>query len=353
MEEIWKKHPLIDDRYEFSNLGKFRNTYSNQLLKPTFDKFSRGVVTFLKVKDSKVRKRVRLARLIADIFIPNSNPLNNIIIHKDENPLNNSIDNLKWGTTKETIDIAFNNGNRVSPWKVITDDDVRSIRKEFDETMLTMGQLAVKYNTTPGNIASIVKYISRELVDPHKPYKFVNLSISDRIDLIKRKETHKSRFIDKDTFDKILLDYVNTTMKLSEISEKYKVSFSAIKYNLKITTLPSIKLFDGEVFKSVLPSIMVSNYGRLIENGRLSNFTRLIINNKSKVIRQIVAEQFVPNPNNFVDVVSIDGNIKNTHYTNLKWDLPNKAKTIFKDGRPRMTINQIVKAHRLSEIYDY
>ena len=38
-----------------------------------------------------------------------------------------------------------------------------------------------------------------------------------------------------------------------------------------------------------------------------------------KSTHQLVAEIFVPNPNGYTEILHLDGNCKNNHYTNLKW----------------------------------
>tara|TARA_B100000282_G_C31660749_1_gene457426 strand:+ start:190 stop:1008 length:819 start_codon:yes stop_codon:yes gene_type:complete len=38
-----------------------------------------------------------------------------------------------------------------------------------------------------------------------------------------------------------------------------------------------------------------------------------------KSTHQLVAETFVPNPNGYTEILHLDGNCKNNHYTNLKW----------------------------------
>ena len=37
-------------------------------------------------------------------------------------------------------------------------------------------------------------------------------------------------------------------------------------------------------------------------------------------VHMIVASQFIPNPNNKVNVIHIDGNLRNNRALNLKWD---------------------------------
>ena len=43
------------------------------------------------------------------------------------------------------------------------------------------------------------------------------------------------------------------------------------------------------------------------------------IGSKKKNIHQLVAESWVPNPNNYDEILHIDENNRNNHYTNLKW----------------------------------
>ena len=88
-------------RYEVSSLGNIKSlTYGGTAGKPKL----------LQQRTSKKGYvRVRLCgqdflvhRLVAEVFIPNpeGKPYVN---HKDENPSNNSVDNLEWVTHKENI----------------------------------------------------------------------------------------------------------------------------------------------------------------------------------------------------------------------------------------------------------
>ena len=64
--------------------------------------------------DSKVgckETRKKLHRLVAEVFIPNPDPKNKKVInHKDNNPSNNTADNLEWVTQSENLRYAAKQG---------------------------------------------------------------------------------------------------------------------------------------------------------------------------------------------------------------------------------------------------
>jgi len=57
------------------------------------------------------------------------------------------------------------------------------------------------------------------------------------------------------------------------------------------------------------------------DNGRGYLILSFRINGESKVkaVHRVVAEAFIPNPNNLTDVDHIDGNKRNNHVSNLRW----------------------------------
>lgn len=62
-----------------------------------------------KLRNNKVSKNVKIHRLVAEAYIPNPNNLP-VVMHLDDNPLNNSLENLKWGTQKDNVYDAINKG---------------------------------------------------------------------------------------------------------------------------------------------------------------------------------------------------------------------------------------------------
>lgn len=106
--EIWKAIPDFEGYYEVSTLGRIRSVdryvicrgrkkrlIKGKLLKPRL--YKDGYFDVKLHKDNHRYKTRRINRLVALTFIPNSNSLP-YVNHKDENPLNNRVDNLEWCT---------------------------------------------------------------------------------------------------------------------------------------------------------------------------------------------------------------------------------------------------------------
>lgn len=97
MDEIWKPISGYENLYEISNLGNIRSHHNyrskNHLITP---RLKQGYYQIGLRKNSK-RKWFLVHRLVAKTFISNPNNLP-CVNHKDENKLNNSVENLEWCT---------------------------------------------------------------------------------------------------------------------------------------------------------------------------------------------------------------------------------------------------------------
>ena len=108
--EIWKDIAGYEGLYQVSNLGRVRSVKHGKirLLKLGTDghgyfqiKFSRGG----KMKEFPVH------RLVAEAFIPNPSNFP-VVNHKDENPANNTVNNLEWCTVKYNTNYGSCQGRR-------------------------------------------------------------------------------------------------------------------------------------------------------------------------------------------------------------------------------------------------
>ena len=126
-EEKWKDIKYFEGLYKISDYGRVKSLTrirefigSNQfttfkskyfvdecILKIKIDRYARVQL----YKNSTEYKFYNVHQLVAQAFIPN--PENKPIVdHKDNNPLNNRIDNLQWATYSENAKYGYNRGRK-------------------------------------------------------------------------------------------------------------------------------------------------------------------------------------------------------------------------------------------------
>ncbi len=89
--KIWKQYK--DSNYEVSTDGMVRNINTGRILKPSLTKGYKKVV----LRNNGNNYSFYIHRLVAEVFLPNPQKLPQVN-HKDENVLNNTVDNLEWCT---------------------------------------------------------------------------------------------------------------------------------------------------------------------------------------------------------------------------------------------------------------
>ena len=103
MQEIWKNINNYNNEYAVSNLGNVRRNdsynykgyyFKEHILSQQIDRL--GYCRVYLTKYSKT-KAFLVHRLVAQAFIPNPHNLPEVN-HKDENKLNNAVENLEWCT---------------------------------------------------------------------------------------------------------------------------------------------------------------------------------------------------------------------------------------------------------------
>lgn len=149
MKEVWKDIKGYEGLYQVSNLGRIRNfdkyihtkLINNEIVLKkrkimkqsiTWDGYLRVTLT-----KNKKHKSIKVHRLVAEAFIPNYNEYPQVN-HKDENKLNNCVNNLEWcsneynynyGTRKQRASQSKKkmirqydkNNNLIKEWKGIVD----------------------------------------------------------------------------------------------------------------------------------------------------------------------------------------------------------------------------------------
>ena len=106
MEE-WKDIKGYEGIYQISNKGRVKSLKFNKenILIPA--KHNRGYLFINLCKNGKVKKYL-IHRLVAEAFLPNPDNLPQVN-HKDENKLNNNVENLEWCSNKYNVNYGSRN----------------------------------------------------------------------------------------------------------------------------------------------------------------------------------------------------------------------------------------------------
>ena len=96
MDEIWRDIEGYEGLYQISNKGRVKSLKwgKERILRPVIDKHG---YMFVYLYNDNARKYFKIHRLVAQAFIPNIYNLSEVN-HKDENKLNNCVENLEWMT---------------------------------------------------------------------------------------------------------------------------------------------------------------------------------------------------------------------------------------------------------------
>ena len=129
--EIWKSCSLINphlSHYSVSNHGRVKNNNRQNIIKGRGKRYKR-----IHVNVSKDTPEIGMAihRMVAMLFIPNSESEKNVVNHKDGNSFNNHYTNLEWVTQQENCQHAFKTGLSKSP-----DNSRMYYKLELDGTIL-------------------------------------------------------------------------------------------------------------------------------------------------------------------------------------------------------------------------
>lgn len=163
VEEVWKPVLGYENYYEVSNLGRIRRSAynnphhnSNGLLKPSIRRGYYHVVLCV----NGVHKSFNIHRLVASSFIPNPSSLP-YVNHKDENKLNNSIENLEWCSARYNTNYGSNlerrgktrRENHCGGRAIVVTDTHGNLIKRFE----TVTKCSKYLGTHRSNLAKIIR----------------------------------------------------------------------------------------------------------------------------------------------------------------------------------------------------
>ena len=151
MKEEWKTvlyDGITYDNYEVSNLGRVRSLNYKSTGEMKILKYGTDKNGYLKVnlsKNGRVRT-IKVHRLVALLFVPNSDETKTEVNHIDENKENNSATNLEWCNRKENI----NHGTRTERQAKSKGKSVKCV--ETGEIFSSMAEAAREKNVTHTNV---------------------------------------------------------------------------------------------------------------------------------------------------------------------------------------------------------
>lgn len=102
-----KDIPGYEGRYSITPDGKVYSWYGNKFMKLWLS--DRG---YLKVQLRQPRRNFRVHRLVAQAYLPNPRNAPKID-HKNGNPTDNRVENLRWCTDKENVHYAIKAGKMI------------------------------------------------------------------------------------------------------------------------------------------------------------------------------------------------------------------------------------------------
>lgn len=143
-------YPIAEyPNYYISKSGKVLSIKGRpKLLKPS--KNDKGYLQIQLFKNGK-RKIMYIHRIVAITFIPNPNNYP-IINHKDENPLNNNLNNLEWCT--QSYNVSYGNSRKSMSVKV---NAYKYPAMEFVGTFKSISEAGRKLNIHHCSICNILK----------------------------------------------------------------------------------------------------------------------------------------------------------------------------------------------------
>lgn len=125
-----------------------------------------GRYTF-KLKNKGKTLQTGISRLVALAWVPNPKPEEyNVVMHLDNNPLNNHYTNLKWGTQKMNMQQAISDKRNYHIIKgednlnrKISNKDATRIRIEYRKASAKIiNELASKYGISTGYVRKVLQY---------------------------------------------------------------------------------------------------------------------------------------------------------------------------------------------------
>jgi predicted RNA-binding protein len=153
--EIFKNIDELQD-YQVSNLGRVQRLRKDKWIDCAQFFIAGYFIVALRVSDHKY-KNFLVHRLMANAFLEKPQATKKLIVrHLNDNPKNNVITNLAWGTVKDNYwDYYRNQGKRT--FQKLTEQQVIEIRKLRESTKMFYKDIAKIYGVCATTIGCICR----------------------------------------------------------------------------------------------------------------------------------------------------------------------------------------------------
>lgn len=142
IKEIWKNLIGYDNKYQVSNLGNVRLKENKRILK---QHKCRGYMCVGLCYEGKTKSK-KVHRLVAKAFLNNYTD-ECVVMHLDNNPSNNNVNNLKCGTQKENIQQCYKQGRMCFQGKKVKQYDKKgNFIKSWNTQMEIQNELGYRQN---------------------------------------------------------------------------------------------------------------------------------------------------------------------------------------------------------------
>jgi len=155
MSEIWKGVVGYEQYFEVSNTGKIRSLNYKKSGKPGELKQYQdrdGYKQLVIHKDGR-KQLFKVHRKIAEAFLPNPDNLA-VVMHLDDNPSNNHVSNLQWGTQAENMSTVDPRKKKIRA--SLTEEEVREIKSLYASGECTRVVLSERFNVSMSTITKIL-----------------------------------------------------------------------------------------------------------------------------------------------------------------------------------------------------
>lgn len=246
--------------YSASRDGRIYSHLKEKWLEP------KGTKSYLDVSitmDGKMTTE-KVHRLIAMTFIPNDDPTKRLVNHKDGNKKNNHVNNLEWCTQKENMKHAVETGllknfKRREVWQI-----------GLDGKFIRVFPSLIDASRSTGVYVNSIQSVCAGRYETAGGFRW----IYDEEEEKPEEESHA--------------DWSFLT-----VYDKYKISKKGEIYSVK--------------------------YDRLLKPYKMNGYLTVDIKKKGYFLHRLVAETYIPNPENYPVVNHLDGNKENNCMENLEW----------------------------------